>query len=156
MKRSKQLLFISIAGLYLFQSTKPIEMPKSLSQKVSEPIRLQKLKAQENRLRQELLKIHDSQLHQSKLKVITKTAQAKVNKQAKIDNKPDTEYLEPNSPEYWQRQIAITTITIQDLQKLLQREREGKDSSSKIHSDLKNEFFLANQEPEARNQTLES
>lgn len=156
MKSSKQLLLIFTISICAYQAIWTSAPSTQSSQTMPEPVKLQKLKAQEQELINEILGYHDSKLHQHKVKIISEMAQAKVNKQAKIDNSPASENIPFGTLEYWKRQIALKTVAIEDLQKLLQREQDGKESSAKIHADLKEELLLAQQEPGSRNQDLES
>lgn len=156
MKIFKQLLLISIISACSYDAIWTAAISTQSTQTMPEPIALQKLKAQEQELIQEILGYHDSKLHQHKIKIISEMAQAKINKQAKIDNESLSETIPFGTLEHWKRQMAITKVAIEDLQKLLQREQDGKDSSSKIHADLKKEHLLALQEPGSRNQTLET
>lgn len=156
MKNMKKLLLVFTMSICAHQAPLISASPTEQNQTMPEPTKLQKLKTQEQQLINEILDYHDSKLHQHKIKIISQMAQEKINKQAKIDQKPASEDIPAGTLEYWKRQIDIKSIAIQDLQKLLQREKDGKDSSAKIHADLKEEMLLAKQEPGSRNQDLET
>lgn len=156
MKSSKKLLLISIISACICSAIKITIASTEQTQTIPEPAALQQLKTQKQELIKEILSFHDSKLHQHKIKIIQEMAQAKINKQAKANKQLSSEAIPFGTLEYWKRQIAITKIAIEDFQKLLHREKDNKDSSAKIHSDLKQELLKAKQEPGLRNQTLET
>ena len=145
----KSTILCATLGLSICENTKTGET-------ISKPLLLKKLQIQEESLIKELQDLSSSKLHAKTIDLALKTAQVKVDKQAKINKEPATEDIPLGTTQYWNRQIAIAQASIEGLQDLLNRKQDPKQSPAKISKNLKAEHVRTLQEPDSRNQSLES
>jgi len=145
MNIGKVILYTTILGLATHLNIKTADHSAM-------PAILKTLQTQETALEAELLNLSDSTLQKKKIELVAKIAQVKIDRQSKGTKESSSS----TNTSHWNNQIAITSAVIEGLQDLLQREADPRLNPAKIYKDLKNEYLLLQQEPDSRNQSLES